>query len=171
MKYKNNPHEPEAVLSVTVGTSHSPDYFRETLDKIQCDISQWASELLDAMKMTTGPTKIDLVVTNSHWLGLGCSASTERIYEWAFRMFGVIQCPPEVGVQILLQHNNKLGQLFSPAELRSGVVVASDPVAYEGKGDGLFQICKKEGGPPALYAVDGGKKHIHTDTNFIFMQA
>lgn len=158
----------ETICTVEIGTGHNSDDFRASLDEMRCDVSSWASGMLDAIPEAS-PSNVGIVVTSSIDLELGKSATLEKIYEWALKT-GLCLCHPEVGVQILLQHHDKLDSLFGPAELSNGIIIASEPIEYK-KGVGLFQICKKQDAPPALYGVDGSNGYKqHASPRLIFVQ-
>ena len=95
--------------TIKLGTGlKTADDFRKALKKADCNISDWANDIIGKSAFSVSPEEVDaeLVVVSVAELGFKNGATCADIYKRAEEL-GLALCPNEVGPQLRLQYKDQ----------------------------------------------------------------
>ena len=159
---KENPWEkPEIFKTIEIGTFKDLKSLRKVLEGSGEQISNWAGNILNKVKLSKSKQSLDLVVLSVKELGFPQGAKLEDIYK-AARNQGLDLCPAEVGPQLRLQYSDQPSGEW--------LVIAMEPIK-DSVGDlGLFLV----GRNVSLLWLDAGYgrpgRFWFSDYRFVFVR-
>jgi len=146
---------------IKVGTFKNVDEIRKALKKANVNVSQWASDILNKVTVSTTEEEFDLVNVSPTELGFKGNTSRKDIYDQAIKS-GLELCSAEDGPQAVLQFGGQIknGEWF---------VIGMEPITDSDGDLRLFYVGLHDGGELWLYAHRGDPEGIwDAGSRFVF---
>lgn len=136
--------------TITIGLYDSAKAYRKALDKSGFRIGDWASDILDKIRVSRKQIQLDLVKVTVRDLGFTESTPLKQIYAKA-KELGLEPCPSEVGPALRLAYADQPnGEL---------IYVAMEPITVSDGSLGLFEVSH---GPADRWLYSGFDHPAHT---------
>ena len=148
---------------IKIGRFKNVDEIRKGLKNANCNISDWANDLLNKITVSVREEEFELVNISLLELGFKNDTARKDVYEQALKS-GLELCPAEVGPQVALQ----FGSQFKNSEC---FVIGMEPIIDSHGNLSMFSIkCHGDGGL-CLHTKSGRPDYIwYPNNRFIFQR-
>ncbi len=151
--------------TIKLGTGlKTADDFRKALKKADCNISDWANDIIGKSAFSVSPEEVDaeLVVVSVAELGFKNGATCADIYKRAEEL-GLALCPNEVGPQLRLQYKDQPNGEW--------LLIGMEPITDSDGGLSVFSVARHVGGARWLYSHYGSPDGVwHAGGRWVFLR-
>ena len=129
--------ERPAWKTIQLGAHSSADVLREALVSAGINVSNWAGDILQKVKVATKPQEVNLIIVTVAELGFPDGATRKDIYEKALEL-GFELCPAEVGPELRLQ--------YADQPMYEWLRIAMEPITVSVGSLGVFRVVRDSDG-------------------------